>query len=362
MHNFKTRRSLYRTRTVRSITHTMKAIASKYLIDIRGDQNKTPPRKSNSIKPQYSYRKEDTVLDRIISKLRRNFKAQDIILMITPASRHVNQYKLHVIQHQKQAHLGMTTITHKELMRLRNSKAFGRYCIVFGSRYIDLKTVVLQSETIKALINSLNKNYCKDSKVKQLPPENSITFTKSITSSAGDYLNNAADSTIKFQDSFIQTDPEIAENTTFSLNDILEVIQIINHSREPSSKDIERFFCMADKLKFSLVIRPELLWRDSMINRKNQEGCIYFQVEIYIPGNSYLGSITLLESEILQQLDLHPKLLLNTHVIEDVYEITPLPKILVEILRKCFEFLKLELLYDALGEFIFDWYKNYTFL
>ncbi|KAM7351085.1 uncharacterized protein ACRADG_004071 [Cochliomyia hominivorax] len=359
----KTRRSLYRTRTVRSITQTMQPIVSKYLIDFRTDQEELSARKSKVLKQQrHSFRSSETILDRIISKLRRNYKPQDILLMITPASRHVNLYKLHVIQRYEQGHLGMTTITHQELSRLKASKAFHKYCMVFSSRFIDLKTVVLQSETIRSLVNSLNKKCCGELKLEQPNPKESNNLIKSYTSSAGDYFNTSEENTIQLQDSYVQTDPEKVDDINISFNDILQLIDNINQALEPCKKDIDHFFYVADKLQFTLIVRPELLWKSSCDVKKTEDNGVYFHVESYLPGNCYLGCITLLESDIWLQLDLHPKLLFNTQVIEDVYEITPLPKKLVNFLKKVLGFLKLELLYDALGEMIFEWYKHITFL
>ncbi|XP_037817108.1 uncharacterized protein LOC119607316 [Lucilia sericata] len=358
MPEFKTTRSLYRTRTVRSITRTMQPIASKYLIDFRAEEVDSSNRRKSKVATQRnSFRTADTVLDRIIGKLKRDFKPEDILLLITPASTHAKRYKLHVIERHRQGHLGMTTITHNELSRWKASKAFQKYCLVFGSRYIDLKTVVLQTETIKSLVNILNRKCCVEAKDLQLPAK------ISNTSSAGDYFNAETVHSIKLQDSFIQTDPEIADNIAFSLKDILQLIDTINQTLEPCKNDIERFFLMADKMKFSLVVRPELLWKSNTLAlNTTQENCDLFQIESYLPGNCYLGCITMLENDLMHYMDLFPKLLYHIHVIEDVFELTPLPRFLVELLKIIFGFLKLELLYDALGELIFEWYKNFTYL
>ncbi|XP_023296525.2 uncharacterized protein LOC111679229 [Lucilia cuprina] len=358
MPEFKTTRSLYRTRTVRSITRTMQPIASKYLLDFHADEfDSTNRRKSKVATQRDSFRRADTLLDRIIGKLKRDFKPEDILLLITPASTHVKRYKLHVIERHRHGHLGMTTITHNELCRWKASKAFHKYCLVFGSRYMDLKTVVLQTDTIKSLVNSLDRKCCVAAKDEELPAK------ISNTSSAGDYLNAEPVATIKLQDSFIQTDPEIGDNISFSLKDILQLIDTINQTLEPCKKDIYRFFLMADKMKFSLVIRPELLWKTTtLVLNTTLENCIRFQIESYLPGNCYLGCITMLENDLMHQLDLFPKLLYHTHVIEDVFDLTPLPRFLVELLKTILGFLKLELLYDALGELIFEWYKNFTYL
>lgn len=364
MPGFNTQRVLYRTRTVRNIA----PIVSKHLIDFLADEVETIQRKSFSDRYRNSYRTIETVLDRIISKLRGNSKPHEILLMITPASRHSHLFKLHIIQRREGGHLGMTTITRKELSRLKLSKAFLKYCIVFGSRYLDLKTVVLQTETIKSLVNALNRRCCvvmnKKSMESQLKP---LTSSKSNISSAGDFLDDRAVSeTIKRQDSVIQTDPVVAENVSFTISDILTLIETINQTLEPSVKDIHSFFFMADKLNFRLVVRPEMLWKttprlSTKMNPK-ERNLMTYQVESYLPGNCYLGCISLLDKELVNVLDLYPNLLLNIHVIQDVFEITPLSRFLVTILREVLTFLKLELLYDALGELFFDWFKNSTYL
>lgn len=368
MPGLNTKRVLYRTRTVRNVVPNVAPIVSKHLIDFQADEVDAVQRKPIADRSRNSFRTIETVLDRIISKLRGDTKPQDILLMITPASRHSNLYKLHVIQRHEGGHLGMTTITHKELSRLKSSKAFVKYCIVFGSRYLDLKTVVLQTETIKSLVDALNKKCCtlmnKKSVESQLKP---ITNSKSNISSAGDYLDNQEKSEIiKRQDSSIQTDPEVEENVSFTISDILTLIETINQTLEPSIKDIHRFFFMADKLHFYLVVRPEMLWttttRLSTTSNQKETDLMTYQVESYLPGNCYLGCISLFEKELLHELDLYPNLLLNIHVIQDVFEITPLPRFLIIILRQVLTFFKLELLYDALGEFFFDWFKNSTYL
>ena len=369
MPGLNTKRVLYRTRTVRNVVTNVAPIVSKHLIDFQADEIDSVQRKPIADRSRNSFRSIETVLDRIISKLRGNAKPQDILLMITPASRHSNLYKLHVIQRHEGGHMGMTTITHKELSRLKSSKAFVKYCIVFGSRYLDLKTVVLQTETIKSLVNALNKKCCTLMNKKSVESELKDSNSKSNISFAGDYLDNQEKSEIiERQDSSIQTDPEVEENVSFTISDILTLIETINQTLEPSLKDIHRFFFMADKLHFYLIVRPEMLWKTTArvsngtkSNQKETDNMTY-QVESYLPGNCYLGSISLLEKELLHELDLYPNLLLNIHVIQDVFEITPLPRFFIIILRQILTFFKLELLYDALAEFFFDWFKNSTYL
>lgn len=345
--------SQYRTRTVRSLTATTPPIVSKYFIDVKVEHARTP-RGRTKLKECNSSKLCDTTLELIIRKLKKNNKSQDILLMITPASKHPNLYKLHVIHSRLQEHLGMISIKEKELTKLRSSKAFHKYCIVLASQYMDLKTVVLKLDSMLNLVNTPNKKCSSGMKSKEAK-------LKSYMSSAEDCFDEQLKSLVRYRNSVTQTNAEEVEYFSYTLNDLLILIETINNSVD-TSEDLDRFFAIADKLKLSLIIRPDMFWKPLTVFNQVPQNVFNLYVECYIPDNSYIGSVPLTNVDLLDKLELYPNLIADIQVINDVYELTPLPMKLVEVLQKLFNFLKLELLYDAIGELLFDWFKNITFV
>uniref|UniRef100_A0A1A9VCC3 Uncharacterized protein n=1 Tax=Glossina austeni TaxID=7395 RepID=A0A1A9VCC3_GLOAU len=347
---------LNRTRTVRSITPFTESTVSKQVIGFKGvDQIPFDyscwENKRNSIS-------HGTDLDRIINKLVKDHHHADVMIMITPSSRHQNLYKLHAIERYSRVHLGMTSITQSELNNLKLSEAFRKYCIVFSSRYIDLKTVALESKTINNLVNALHRNCCCLHFSMDTNNCNGSQCTlKNRISTAGDCFKQGP-KVLEATKSIMQSNPEAGDGTIAAEREILHLIHCINASAPTRGQDIERFFKLAEYLKFNIILRPELCWILSPIVNDDATNLTRFRLECFMPDKKYMGSICLDSEELLRKIDNNPGLLDKIQVIEDVFEITSLPPILIKLFRHLCVCLGLEVIYDIVGEYLFDRYKN----
>uniref|UniRef100_A0A1B0C1N1 Uncharacterized protein n=1 Tax=Glossina palpalis gambiensis TaxID=67801 RepID=A0A1B0C1N1_9MUSC len=347
---------LCRTRTVRSITPFTESTVSKQVIGFKGfDQM---PFDRSCWKNKRNSRSHGTDLDRIINRLLKDHHHADVMIMITPSSRHQNLYKLHVIERYSRVHLGMTSITQTELNNLKLSEAFQKYCIAFSSRYINLKTVALESKTINNLVNALNRNCC----CLQFSMETSNCIgsqcaVKNQISTAGDFLKQNP-KVLEATKGIMQANLEAGDGIIATEREMLYLIHCINACSPTRGKDIERFFKVAEHLKFNIILRPELCWMLSPILNDDVANLTRFHLECFMPDNKYMGSVCLDSEELLRKIDKNPGLLDKIQVIEDVFEITSLPPILIKLFRNLCVCLGLELLYDIVGEYLFSRYKN----
>uniref|UniRef100_A0A1A9Z7Y5 Uncharacterized protein n=1 Tax=Glossina pallidipes TaxID=7398 RepID=A0A1A9Z7Y5_GLOPL len=343
---------LNRTRTVRSITPFTESTVSKQVIGFKG---------ADQIPFDYSYWKNrrysisrGTDLDRIINKLVKDHHHANVMIMITPSSRHQNLYKLHVIERYSRVHLGMTSITQTELNNLKLSDAFQKYCIVFSSRYINLKTVALESKTINNLVNALNRNCCcLQFSMDTNKCIGSQCTLKNQISTAGDFFKQSP-KILEATKSIMQPNLEAGDGMIATEKEMLYLIHCINASSPTRGKDIDRFFKVTEYLKFNIILRPELCGILSPILNDDAANLTRFHLECFRPDKKYMGSICLDSEELLRKIDNNPGLLDKIQVIEDVFEITSLPPILIKLFRNLCLWLGLEIIYDMVGEYFFD--------
>lgn len=349
-------------RTVRSaiITDNAPPLIIKSLVDVQ------PPTRHDTQHTNGS-RRIETSLDQIILQLQRGKWPSDVVVLITPASKHNNLYKLHVIDRNNEGHLGMTSITKQELAELRASNVFEKYATIVGNKYIDLKTVTLNSAIIANIMKNLNGDCCQQPTC-ELPLAVPLSQHKTKELVA---RKSSSDVDLELDEQMAprarrcsMQSRGISQYHTESGVRIMTLIDRINDALEPSHTDLLNFFDLAETFKFKIYIRPELCWKPppqaSALQKENDTDFVRFNIECFMLFDNYVCTIAINSLQLHQQLKLHPTLLPRVHVIEDVCEITPLPKWLVMILRTLAEWLGLEMFYDAFGEFVFDLYKRIT--
>ncbi|XP_067625359.1 uncharacterized protein [Eurosta solidaginis] len=315
-------------------------------------------------------KRKETSLDYIIQQLQRGIWPPDVVVLITPASKHDNLYKLHVIDRNNKGHLGMTSITQQELAELRASNVFEKYATIVGNKYIDLKTVTLNTAIIANIMKNLNGDCCQPQRTELLlpVPMKKHQGTKELVprKSSSDADDNALDMQLEpsRHRRCVQSRKHNCQYHTESGMRLMTLLDRINDAIEPADKDLHNFFDLAETYKFKMYIRPELCWKPppqaAALQNGNETDFVRFNIECFMLFDNYVGTITINSLQLHEQLKLHPSLLPRMQVIEDVCELTPLPKWVVTALRTVAESLGLEMFYDAFGEFIFDLYKQIT--
>ncbi|XP_011192206.2 uncharacterized protein LOC105218363 [Zeugodacus cucurbitae] len=354
-------------RTVRSaiISDDAPPLIIKSLVDVQPPTTRLDTQHKNN-----GSRRLETSLDQIIQQLQRGKWPSDVVVLITPASKHNNLYKLHVIDRNNEGHLGMTSITKQELAELRASNVFEKYATIVGNKYIDLKTVTLNSAIIANIMKNLNGDCCQQPNG-ELPlavPQSKHETKELVARKSSSDVDLELDEPMAPRARRRGTQSrDISQYQTKSGIRLMALIERINDAIEPSYTDLLHFFDLADAYKFKIYIRPELCWKPppphhqtSAYNKENENDLVRFNVECFMLFDNYVCTIALNSLQLHQQLKLHPALLPRVQVIEDVCEITPLPKWLVTVLRSLAEWLGLEMFYDAFGEFVFDMYKQVT--
>ncbi|XP_017466225.1 PREDICTED: uncharacterized protein LOC108359077 [Rhagoletis zephyria] len=339
-------------RTVRSaiISNDAPPLIIKSLVDVQ-----PVPR----VDTQASSKRIETSLDQIIQQLQRDKWPPDVVVLITPASKHNNLYKLHVIDRNNECHLGMTSITQQELAELRASNVFEKYATIVGNKYIDLKTVTLNTAIIPNIMKNLNGDCCQ-------PLRKELTLSVSLQKPNTRELVARKSSTDADPQFDLQLEPRHRRRRgiTRSRNSdqyhtqsgvrLRTLIDRINDAIEPAHEDLHSFFDLAETYKFKMYIRPELCWKPL----PQAAAFVRFNIECFMLFDNYVDTITINSLQLHEQLKLHPEILPRVQVIEDVCEITAMPKWLVTTMRTIAEWLRLEMFYDAFGEFLFDLYKQ----
>lgn len=376
---YQRKRNSNRIRTIRNITKNPYTngtpFVSKQFINLSSEA-------SSGDSSSVSLVKEKT-LDKIISKLGAHVHPSEILLLITPSRRHLSQYKLHVIDKNASDHLGVTSITRKELLEWKSSKTFRMYTVVLGTKYLNLKTVALKTQILENLNKVIERKCCERSRAnggcnkictknkskhepKAIIP-NSIfqsNFSSSSNCQVLDLSNriiSSSDSTNfnsrhQFQRRSILN--PIAVNSDIFTTKIM--MQNLNACTQPNPKDLEQFFLLAEYFKFFIYIRPELCWRspDVEFNENQYIQNTRFILECFSLFDNYVGTLAM-DSDILKKmLKQHPKVSRKATVIEDVFELVPIPKYFVKFLHYFAILLGLEIIYDAFGEIVFDFFKN----
>ncbi|XP_020716109.1 uncharacterized protein LOC110118533 [Ceratitis capitata] len=311
-------------------------------------------------------KRTETSLDQMIEQLHRGKWPSDVVVLITPASKHNNLYKLHVIDRKNEDHLGMTSITKKELAELRASNVFDKYATIVGNKYIDLKTVTMNTAIIANIMKNLNGGCCQEQQKVQC--ELPLTLLKRDSK---EVVGCKSSSELEFEVPAERRGRRrstqsriISKYHTESGVHLMTLIDRINDAIQPSGTDLHNFFDLAETYKFKMYIRPELCWQPppqaSSQQNESDTDLVRFNVESFMLFDNYVCSIALNSLQLHEQLKLHPSILSRMEVIEDVCELTPLPKWFLMLLRTFAEWLGLEMFYDAFGEFIFDLYKHIT--
>lgn len=362
----------------------------------------------------------DIEIDKIIHRLQKGKNwAHPILLIITPSKMHKTQHKLHLIDRVTRKHLAMTTIKKKELLQLPSSKAFQKYSVVLTNRYLNLQKMAIETGIIQNLVNAANLECCRykkceheecrqnakkrKAKVKKLyqkctKPDFSCSQTDSqiqSTSSATQYpvhQHRKSPTCLLIPKVNVNT-REMSSNTTYRIPSTIpsqsftrkeaeklfdswtafrimeprqkisftELVRRINDSPTSSHyfQDLKLFFDMIKYYNVKVYIRPELCPKaESCEDAYLRYRLPRFNVECFTIGLQYIGGITLDSQQLERQLLQHVDILPQVKVITDVCEITPLPRPIFAILRTLCELLCLELLYDALAEFIFRLYNR----
>ncbi|XP_053959371.1 uncharacterized protein LOC128863956 [Anastrepha ludens] len=305
----------------------------------------------------------ETSLDHIIQQLQPGKWPTDVVVLITPASKHNHLYKLHVIDRASESHLGMTSITKQELGELRDSHLFEKYATIMGNKYIDLKTVTLNTVIIANIMKNLNGDCCQ-------PLRSEIPFPAPPRKhEAKEQVTQKGNEDVQMD---MQIEPRSRCRSAHSRNigqyytqsgvRLLSLFDRINDAIEPADEDLHNFFELAELYKFKIYIRPELCWKPppqaAALQNESDTDFVRFNVECFMLFDNYVGTITINSLQLHEQLKLHAELLPRIQVIDDVCDITPLPKWLVTIMRTVAEWLGLEMFYDAFGEFVYDLYKQ----
>lgn len=360
-----------------------------------------------------------STLDCIIEKILKNHKTCDLMVVITPSSRHPNQYKLHLIDRNNEQHLGMISINQQELNSLGETKVLDKHAMVFGSQYIDLRSIVSKAKTINASLSKIMKeedatsafttttqsrsSNCFESTDRRYLASASSSLKSSQVEGtktvANERIGNPAirnpnqlpvlnnDSDLKGCRNNLMKNHEIRANRgsqteaflmfpssltsdtrcqlitgrVATIAEITSLIQRIQKSAKPSTEDISQLFDIAELCKFHLIIRPNLLSNNAAVHCENGKlyNQILFYLECYLSNKNYVGYINVDVETLYDNLDTHPNILENIRLAKDAFDVIPMPRFLVSSLYWICSFLGIQIFYDLIAETAYTWYKTF---
>lgn len=261
-----------------------------------------------SIKTQEAVRLKYQSIEEALLALRGDIWVSELLLVITPDKETIDTTKLfeiHGIDKIYKQFLGTIYINRDELRQLEESGKFDNYSMVFVNTPIDPKTC------LEFLVGQ-----CED------PGE--------IEASTGTRRNRTKPTT--------EIVKQESEPTFHVLLQRLE--------GNTNTADLTKFFDFAEKYNFSTIIRPDF------VNFSNK-----LRLDFFIFHNHYVGSLSLTNSEISDQIERHPKLMGKITIVEDTNELL-ISKKTANFLKRLASCLGLLYVYDYMSEFIYKIYNN----
>lgn len=252
-------------------------------------------------------------IDEALCSLKGDVWIAEFLLVINPGkpdSNGCDQFEIHGVDKIYRQYLGTIFLTRDELSQFEKDNKFENYSMIVSNTPLDLKTSL---ESVLGPFDCFNENACSSGlsspsvRVKSVSP---------------------------FKIERKKSEP--------TLQDLLTRLD----QSSKVSADLTNFFDFAEKYEFSTIIRPDF------VNFSNQ-----LILDFFTPHENYVGTLTLTNQEIENQLGKHQKLLAKLRIIEDTNEIVA-SKGVARFLRKCANLLNLLYIYDYMSELVYKIYEN----
>lgn len=251
-------------------------------------------------------------IDAALQALRGDVWVSELLLVITPEKETMDSstvFEVHGIDKIYKQYLGTIYMSRAELRNFEEDGKFDNYSIVFVNTPIDTKT-------------------CLEFLVGQYEESNKGSIASGRSGMPRRKRTNQGSLLVK------ESEPTFHE-------------LLLRLERNCSNtSDLKKFFDFSEKYNFSIIIRPDFVkFSNKLI------------LDFFIFSNHYVGSLTLSNKDITDQIGSHRKLVDNLVIVEDTNELL-IPKKVATFIRRMASFLNLLYVYDYMSEFIYKIHHN----
>lgn len=254
-------------------------------------------------------------IDEALCFLQGHVPISEFLLVISPGKRDATTscdiFEIHGINKTSRKLLGTICVFREDLKNFEEDKNFEKYSMIVCNTPIDPKA---------RLDFVLHQFGCFEEGESSSKQSSVSEQSNSITSS-------------------LKIDNKKSEPT---LQDLLKKLSL----GPKTSSDLTKFFDFAEKYKFSVIIRPDF------VKFSNQ-----LILDFFTPQENFIGTLTLTNQEIENQLKQRKELLGNLKIVEDTNDIA-LSKGVARFLRRFAGVLNLLYIYDYMSELIYKLYQN----
>lgn len=252
-------------------------------------------------------------IDEALYSLKGDVRISEFLLVISPgklnSTEGSNHFEIHGIDKICRQYLGTIYVTRESLKQFEENSSFENYSMIVSNASIDPKTGL---ELVLRQFDLLNESEC---------------------SSEPSFVSLETNTSKPFK---------IDKKSEPTLQDLLKRLD----QNSESQSDLKKFFDFAEKYKFSTIVRPDF------VNFSNQ-----LVLDFFTQQDNYIGTFTLSNHEIENQLKQHKKLLRNLNIVEDTNEIVA-SKSVARFLKKIASIFNLLYIYDYISELIYKIHQN----